>query len=231
MAYIFYLGNTPLPVTPSKLTTTIKNQNKTVDLINLNEVNILKSPGLTEIKFDALLPNVKYPFAVYKDGFKKAYYYLSLLESYKAGKKSFQFIVTRAMPTGASISHTNMTVSLESYDIKESAGDGLDIVVSIVLKQYVPYGLKTGVVKKATTGTAKITTSSDRASKEPAKTYTVKKGDTLWNIAKEAYGSGADWKRIYNANKSIIEATAKKYGKKSSSNGWWIYPGTKLVIP
>ena len=92
-------------------------------------------------------------------------------------------------------------------------------------------GLKTGVVKKATTGTAKITTSSDRASKEPAKTYTVKKGDTLWNIAKEAYGSGTDWKRIYNANKSIIEATANKYGKSSSSNGWWIYPGTELVIP
>ena len=46
-------------------------------------------------------------------------------------------------------------------------------------------------------------------------------------------GSGLMFKisEIYNANKSIIESTAKKYGKKSSSNGHWIYPGCKLTIP
>jgi glycosyltransferase involved in cell wall biosynthesis len=32
-------------------------------------------------------------------------------------------------------------------------------------------------------------------------------------------------------NKKIIEETATKHGKKSSSNGHWIYPGTKLLIP
>ena len=37
--------------------------------------------------------------------------------------------------------------------------------------------------------------------------------------------------KIINANKSVIEETAKKYGKKSSSNGWWIYSGEVLTIP
>ena len=63
------------------------------------------------------------------------------------------------------------------------------------------------------------------------KTYTVKSGDCLWNIAKKFYGSGSKWKTIYNANKSAIEKDAKKHGKKSSSNGHWIWPGLKLTIP
>ena len=65
----------------------------------------------------------------------------------------------------------------------------------------------------------------------PAFKVGIKSGDTLWAIAKKKYGNGAAYTKIYNANKSVIEATAKKYGKKSSSNGHWIYPGTKLTIP
>lgn len=64
-----------------------------------------------------------------------------------------------------------------------------------------------------------------------SQTYTIKSGDTLWGIAVKYYGSGAKWKTIYDANKEIIEQTAKKYGKKSSDNGHWIYPGVTLTIP
>jgi len=233
MAYSFYLGDTLLPVSPSKLTTSIKNKNKTVDLINLSEINILKAPGLTEVKFDALLPNVEYPFATYNGGFKSAKSYLDVFESLKANKSPFQFIVSRSLPSGAVLSYTNMTVSLESYDIKESAGEGFDIVVSISLKQYKSYGGKTAQVKSSNSGTATATvsTSQERTSKSSAKSYTVKSGDTLSNIAKKSYGKSTNWKQIYTANKTVIESTAKKHGKTSSSNGWWIYPGTKLSIP
>lgn len=66
---------------------------------------------------------------------------------------------------------------------------------------------------------------------ETSTTYTIKSGDTLWGIARKYYGDGTKWKTIYQANKGIIESTAKSRGKKSSDNGHWIYPGVKLTIP
>ena len=65
MAYYFYMGKMLCPVAPSKLQLKIQNENKTLTLINEGEVNILKKAGLTDISFDLLLPNVKYPFATY----------------------------------------------------------------------------------------------------------------------------------------------------------------------
>ena len=61
--YDFYLDKVLLPVTPQKLEMSIKGNNKTMELINNQEINILRYPKLTEIKFDMLLPNQKYPFA------------------------------------------------------------------------------------------------------------------------------------------------------------------------
>ena len=51
------------------------------------------------------------------------------------------------------------------------------------------------------------------------RSYTVKKGDTLWEIAEAMYGSGLQWPKIYNANK----------GKLSDPNS--IRVGQELVIP
>lgn len=66
---------------------------------------------------------------------------------------------------------------------------------------------------------------------ETSSTYIIKSGDTLWGIARKFYGDGTKWKTIYNANKDIIESTAKSRGYKSSDNGHWIFPGVKLTIP
>ena len=63
--YEFYMDGVRLPVTPSALTIKISNQNKTINLINEGQVNVLKTPGLSKISFSALLPNREYPFACY----------------------------------------------------------------------------------------------------------------------------------------------------------------------
>jgi hypothetical protein len=209
MAYHFYLGKMLCPIAPSKLQLKIANKNKTLTLINEGEVNILKEAGLTDISFDLLLPNVKYPFAIYKTSFKKADYFLDEIESMKTRKKPFHFIVTRTFPNGTMLFDTNMKVSLESYDIKEDAGQGFDVVVSIKLKQYKDFGTKTCNVTFVDTK-AKVSVETTRAAdSSPApsqnKTYTLQKGDCLWTVAKKFYGDGSKYTVIYEANKDKIE--------------------------
>ena len=51
-----YLGGVLMPITPSKVKVKINNQNETLTLINGEEINILKEPGLTDVSFDLLLP-------------------------------------------------------------------------------------------------------------------------------------------------------------------------------
>ncbi len=61
--------------------------------------------------------------------------------------------------------------------------------------------------------------------------YTVAKGDTLWTIANRVLGNPLRYAEIYEKNKELIEETAQGRGKKSSSNGHWIFPGTELQMP
>ena len=215
--YHVYLDKMLCPIAPSSLELKISNQNDTVQLINEGEVNLLKKAGLTEISFELLLPNQKYPFAIYKDGYKSAKYFLDYIEKLKTNQKPFQFIVTRTFPNGKMIFDTNMKVSLEEYSIKEDKEDGFDVIVEIELKQYRDYGTK--ICNVSFTKTKATIINNRTSNKEVAKTYTVKKGDCLWAVAKKLYGKGSRYTDIYNANKDKI------------TNPNLIYPGRVLTIP
>lgn len=54
---------------------------------------------------------------------------------------------------------------------------------------------------------------------EEGKTYTVQKGDSLWKIAKQFYGNGAQYSKIVSANADKIK------------NPNLIYPGQVFTIP
>lgn len=220
--YDFYLDKCFLPVTPSKLTMKINNQNKTVTLINEGEINVLKKAGLTDIEFECEIPQVKQPYAVYPSGFKTAGYYLDYFEKLKTNKTPFQFIVCRQLPNGKKFFNTNIKVSLEDYKIVEDAKEGFDLKIKISLKQYKEYGTKTVNIRFGSSKpTANI--SSQRSSGKTVsavQTYTVKKGDCLWNISQKYYGQGSSYTTIYDANKDVV-----------GGNPNLIYPGQVLTIP
>lgn len=212
--YTVFIDDLQLPVAPSKLSVRIKNKNKTITLIDQGEVNLLKTPGLTEINFEILLPNSKYPFAVYPDGFQPATHFLEKFEKLKVDKKPFQFIVTRTKPSGDLLFDTNMKVTLEEYEIVEDAEEGFDVIVPIELKQYRDYGTKILQVKKDTASNTtsssqgsnnikqKVTTTQDRPTTKTApKSYTVVKDDTLWAICKKHLGDGSKYQEIAKLNK------------------------------
>jgi LysM repeat protein len=212
-----------LPITPSKIEMKIKNQNKTINLINDGEVNILKSAGLTEIGFEIIIPQVRYPFAVYPNGFKNANYFLDKFENMKTSKLPFQFICSRVSPSGKLLFDTNMKVSMEDYKIIEDAKEGLDLIVTVNLKQYKSYGTKTvNIVLNPSTSTkptAVVSSSRPAQSAPKVSTYKVVKGDCLWNIAKKYLGKGSRYIEIYNLNKDKIK------------NPRLIYPGQVLTLP
>lgn len=214
--YDVYLDKILLPVAPQKIDMKINNQNKTINLINEGEVNILKQPGLTTVDFTFLVPHTKYPFAIYKNGFTGIADVLDELERLKKRDEPFQFIVVRK----SDLFGTNITVSIEDYTINEDVKNGLDVDVSICLKQYKVYGTKT---VNQSSETAIVVGSPRPANNSPqpksAQTYTVKKGDCLWNIAKNFYGTGIDYQKIANANTGIIKQPNL------------IHPGDVLTIP
>ena len=217
--YYFYMGDVLLPITPEKFTWKVKNANKTMTLINEGEINFLKDAGLTEFEFDALIPSVKYPFAIYDGGFKSPAYFTDYFEKLKTEKKPFQFIVSREMPNGKLLFDNNMTVSMESYTIKEQANEGFDLIVSFKLKQYRHYGTKTVTVIGSNVNVKKNREQENSPAPKQDKTWTVQKGDTLWGLAKKFYGNGSMYTKIYEANKDKI------------TNPNLIYVGQVLKIP
>ncbi len=61
--YDFYLDKCLLPVAPQKLQVKVNNANSTLTLLNEGEINILKTPALTDIEFECCIPQVEYPFS------------------------------------------------------------------------------------------------------------------------------------------------------------------------
>lgn len=220
--YTVYLDGVVLPITPSKISTKIKSKNKVLNLINEGEVNILKEPSLHEISFDISLPYIKYPYAIYPDGFKTVGYYLDILENLMWSKRPFQFLCSRVSPSGNLLFDNNMKVSLQEYKIDEDASNGQELKVSIVLKKYKEYGTCKIDIKEDKKSNIKIATIKKQRPKGKTpkrKKYKVKKNDTLWNIAKKVLGDGHRYKEIYELNKDKIDRPNL------------IYPGQILILP
>jgi len=222
MAYKMYIAGTLMPITPSKVKVKINNQNKTLTLISGEEINILKEAKLTDVSFDLVLPQVSYPFT--NGGAQKADYYLSLFEKLKQSKEPFQWILNRSRPDGTALFYNNLTVGLEDYQVTDDAKAGMDITVSVKLKQYRAFGTKTVQITASSEpgkpAAAAVQGPPRETSNAPkAANYTVKTGDCLWNIAKKQLGDGSRWKEIYELNKDKI------------INPNLIYPNQVLTLP
>lgn len=109
----------------------------------------------------------------------------------------------------------NMYATIRKFDYKEKGGEPGDVYFDIEFKEF-----KFIKIREVVKETPKVEQQSDRPETAvTANTYTVVKGDCLWNIAKRFYGSGNQYTKIFDANSPPIQ------------NPNLIYPGQVLTIP
>ena len=200
-----------LPVNPESFAFTEKHNNTSVNVNSIGEVNLLGTRDLKTGTISSHFPKRDRNYAN-NSGRQAPYTYINKLLSWKSSGKPVRLIIT-----GTKI---NFQVTIETLKYGEQDGTG-DVYYDLTLKEYRAVEIKKTKLKKTK---KKKTTKKKSKPKRPAakkktKTYTVKSGDCLWNIAKRFYGNGAQYTKIYNANRGKIK------------NPNLIYPGQKLTIP
>jgi nucleoid-associated protein YgaU len=202
------------PVHPEKIELTRGNSNDTVKVTGVGEVTILQSPSADSITFSSFFPAATFPGCQTTKP-QAPMKYVQKLNGWKDGKRPVKFVSTAC---GISDYYT-----IEEFKYYEVGGDVGTIQFTLNLKLYNEVTVRQIELKiENQKATAVVTqTSSTRVDNTTTpKTYTVKSGDCLWNIAKKFYGNGSQYTKIYNANKSVI-----------GSNPNLIRVGQALTIP
>lgn len=208
------------PSLPERIRVSCQARYQTYDMINSGTVRIPKGKDCGEISWSSVF----YGASKRKEPMMRSWTppseCKSILNDWMSNNTKLRLLVTET--------NINCDVTISSFQYEEYGAYG-NTEYSIV---FVPWKDLTIYTTKEKGASSKNKKTKPRSAPSRKKNYTVKSGDNLWKIARKFYGgSGADWKKIYDANKSVIETAARNHGRKSSDNGWWIYPGTSLFIP
>jgi LysM repeat protein len=79
--------------------------------------------------------------------------------------------------------------------------------------------LMAGMAAVAALGAPRAAHAQGAEAEAPARTHTVRTGDTLWDLARAYLGNPYQWPQIHQANATVVR------------NPHWIYPGASLRIP
>jgi hypothetical protein len=217
MAYYVYFQNLPttkpgfpsqieLPLGLSGFRWSIKNQNRTVVLINESEINIPKLAGLSSYYLEFIIPQVKHHFQLSYLPSQPAAYYFNIFDEIKESAKPFTFTLARHKPTGDALMNTgggdSGWVTLETFSANESPEDLFDFRVSMELKRWKAYGPKT--LTPLPDGSFAISEIRELLTAPSTEFYTTIEGDTLWSIAKLLLGDGERWQDILELNSDRI---------------------------
>lgn len=189
----------------------------TYDIMNKGPVEVPTGSGLCAYSWKSEFPGPqRTDRSMLRGEYLIPWSYHNILEDWKAKGTPLNLLVT-----GYPI---NKDVILDNYTGNATGAFG-DIAYEVKFIEDRDIVIESP--KQSSTGEAQSTKRQTATSG----TYTVVSGDSLWKIAQAKLGNGARHSEIYNLNKEIIESTARKHGKSSSNNGWWIYPSTVLQLP
>lgn len=200
-----------LPVNPEQITVKHGSNNEKVTITGLGEITIMQSRTAVQFSFSSFFPARYFPGAKTKTIISPLEL-IGKINTWRESKKPIHFIVTSC--------GIDIYCTIESFSYTEKGGDVGTYEYSMTLKEYREITVRQ-IEVNALTQKATITDTEQRVDNtQKPKTYTVVKGDCLYNIAKKFYSDGSQWKRIYDANKQTIGGNPNK-----------IYAGQVLTIP
>ena len=202
-----------IPVLPAKLNVSSPGKNERVTVLELGEVLLLRKKGLRILSWESFFPVSKAPYTVGQ--IRDPVSIVQAIQKARDQKSPVRFLIT-----GTDLD-CNLRMGIDSFEYEERSGELGDLYYTIKLYEWKDISPKRIVLPEKKEEPAK-TQEPERPGKpeRTSKTYTVKPGDCLWNIAKAIYGKGSDYTKIYNANKGVI-----------GSNPNLIYAGQVFTIP
>jgi LysM repeat protein len=213
-----------LPINPEELSPTRKANNTEMDIIGLGKATRKGEPGLPGFTIESFFPG---PNSYFYTGVspRTCIDFINNLWETENINNNVGRIVTLGLPIDI-----NMYFVIDDFEYDHKAGEEEDVYYKLKIKKYIPYGVKTIDVKLSGLAAARAT--SPAVEIKPTnpvtntivasvpKTYTVERGDCLWNITKACTGNGADWPELYELNRDVI-----------GENPSLIYPGQELILP
>lgn len=132
MVKIFFLYNREimqLPVVPDKLVLESPGNNKTVEVIGIGEINLLRTRKLATLEINSFFPiNATLPFIQTSSNFRTPDEYMTFFSAIRNQKKPCRLIVT-------GINFLSMLVSIEKASFSVEGGDD-DVSYTLSLKEY-----------------------------------------------------------------------------------------------
>lgn len=209
-----FLDGVQLPVNPfDDITISTQGNNQQIEIIAVGDITKIGSRKLSAINISSLFTANSYPFSTLASP-RETEYYVGLITGRMEKRRPVRLVLA-----GESVD-INLRCNIEDFKQTRAAGETNECYYTLSLREY-----REPVVRyidfipdELLRPRAQVL--DVRAEEPPAvRTHTAKWGDTLWGMAKTYYGDGAQYMKIYNANKSL----------NPSPND--IYVGQVFVIP
>lgn len=180
------------PVNPERVRVAAGARMQAFDLLDLGEVRLPRGREPVRIAWEGLFPGAERRREPYVREWRPPRDLVAQIEAWRDEGARLRLLVTETP--------INVDVYIEGFEHEWGGGYGdclyrLEVVEARAL--VVP-------VVDAPRHGAQASVRQERLPSPPPATYTVRRGDTLWTIAKRFLGNGARWREVYEANRRVI---------------------------